>query len=115
MTNYEFSNEFDILYNNISSNQAPGLDEYEKSVFLTKAQEEILKNHFTARTDAKGNETTLGFDDTAKRQIDFSNSLVIYETSEFYQESNPKWLISQKIITLILYFLLFICYQVDCC
>ena len=96
MTNYEFSNEFDILYNNISSNQAPGLDEYEKSVFLTKAQEEILKNHFTSRTDAKGNETTLGFDDTAKRQIDFSNSLVVYETQQFYQESDPKWLVSQK-------------------
>ena len=39
MTNYEFSNEFDILYNNISSNQAPGLDEYEKSVFLLVKQE----------------------------------------------------------------------------
>ena len=29
MTNQEFSNEFDILYNNVTSNQAPGLDEYE--------------------------------------------------------------------------------------
>lgn len=43
MTTQEFSNEFDVLYNNIMSNQAPGLDEYEKSVFLTKAQSEILK------------------------------------------------------------------------
>ena len=45
MTTQEFSNEFDVLYNNIMSNQAPGLDEYEKSVFLTKAQNEILKNY----------------------------------------------------------------------
>jgi hypothetical protein len=37
MTTSEFSNQFDVLYNNITSNQAPGLDEYEKSVFLTKA------------------------------------------------------------------------------
>jgi hypothetical protein len=37
MTNQEFINEFDILYNNIMSNQAPGLDEYEKSVYLTLA------------------------------------------------------------------------------
>mgnify|MGYP006975185555 CR=1 FL=1 len=36
MTNNEFSNEFDVLYQNITSNQAPGLDEYEKSVFLSK-------------------------------------------------------------------------------
>ena len=42
MTNKEFSYEFDILYNNIMSNQAPGLDDYEKSVFLTKAQENIV-------------------------------------------------------------------------
>lgn len=42
MTTSEFSNEFDIQFNNIASNQAPGLDSYEKSVFLTKAQEEIV-------------------------------------------------------------------------
>ena len=49
MTTQEFSNEFDVLYNNIMSNQAPGLDEYEKSVFLTKAQNEILKNYFNPK------------------------------------------------------------------
>lgn len=36
MTVEEFSNEFDVLLN------GPILDEYEKSVFLTKAQEEIV-------------------------------------------------------------------------
>ena len=49
MTTQEFSNEFDVLYNNIMSNQAPGLDEYEKSVFLTKAQSEVLKNYFNPK------------------------------------------------------------------
>ena len=39
----EFSAEFDILYNNITSNIAPGLTEYEKSVFLTQAQEQLVK------------------------------------------------------------------------
>lgn len=42
----EFSNEFDILYDNISSNAAPGLNSYEKSLFLTRAQEEIIKNYY---------------------------------------------------------------------
>ena len=42
MTITELSAEFDILYNNITSNQAPGLSEYEKSVFLTQAQEAIV-------------------------------------------------------------------------
>lgn len=68
MTTKEFSNTFDILYNNITSNQAPGLNEYEKSVFLTKAQEELIKNYF----NPKGNKYQEGFDDSAKRQIDFS-------------------------------------------
>jgi hypothetical protein len=66
----EFSELFDVNYNNITSNQAPGLNEYEKSVFLTKAQDEIIKNYFTA--NSKGNNIQQGFDDSAKRQADFS-------------------------------------------
>lgn len=38
----EFSLEFDILYNNIMSDMAPGLNAYEKSVFLTQAQESLV-------------------------------------------------------------------------
>lgn len=68
MTCEEFSNEFDILYNNIMSNKAPGLDEYEKSVFLTRAQDDIVKRYFTA----KGNKDIEGFDSSIKRNIDFS-------------------------------------------
>lgn len=68
MTCEEFSNEFDILYNSITSNQAPGLDEYEKSVFLTKAQDEIIKAYF----NPKRNKTLEGFDGSERRQIDFS-------------------------------------------
>lgn len=68
MTQKEFSYQFDILYNNITSNQAPGLNEYEKSVFLTKAQSEIVKNYF----NPKANKLQEGFDSTPKRQRDFS-------------------------------------------
>ena len=49
MTTEEFSNEFDTLLNSYSTIEALGktpstieLDEYEKSVFLTNAQEEIV-------------------------------------------------------------------------
>lgn len=66
----EFSQEFDILYNNISSNQSPGLTEYEKSVFLTKAQDEIIKNYFTGKPN--GNKYQEGIEDSAKRYSDFS-------------------------------------------
>lgn len=70
MTITEFSDQFDVLYNNITSNQAPGLNEYEKSLFLTKAEKEIVKNYFTA--NSQGNTLQQGFDDSAKRQADFS-------------------------------------------
>lgn len=70
MTIPEFSDQFDVLFNNITSNQAAGLNEYEKSLFLTKAEKEIVKNHFSA--NSKGNSLGEGFDDSAKRQADFS-------------------------------------------
>lgn len=66
----EMDNMFDVLYNNIISNQAPGLNAYEKSVFLTKGQDEILKNYFNPKS--KGNTTQDGFDGSVKRQVDFS-------------------------------------------
>lgn len=68
MTAVEFSDAFDVLYNNITSNAAPGLNEYEKSVFLTKAQDELIKNYL----NPQGNKYREGFDGSAKRQIDFS-------------------------------------------
>ncbi len=69
----EFSYEFDIMYNNISSNVAPGFNEYEKSLLLTTAQEEILKNYF----NKNGNKYNEGFDNSEKRQIDFSNLIYV--------------------------------------
>lgn len=66
--NMEFNNEFDILYNSITSNQAPALDTYEKSVFLTQAQNDVLKHYFNPIL----NKSQAGFDGNEVRQIDFS-------------------------------------------
>lgn len=79
MTNKEFSDEFDVLYNSITSNKAPGLDEYEKSVFLTKAQDEIIKAYF----NPKSNKTQEGFDGNERRQIDFSMLIKSIKYSNF--------------------------------
>ena len=84
MTTTEFSNQFDLLYNNISSNQAPGLNEYEKSVFLTKAQDEIVKNYFQA--ESNGNTTKKGFDDSAIRQMDLSDLIMSKTLTEENEE-----------------------------
>ena len=77
MTAQEFSNEFDVLYNNIMSNQAPGLDEYEKSVFLTKAQSEIIKYYH----NPKGKKYQEGFDRSQRSQVDFSKLMKTYASS----------------------------------
>ena len=80
MTLQEFNTNFDLLYNNIASNQAPGLDEYEKSVFLTNAQLELVKNYF----NPKGNKYQEGFDQSPKRQLDFSTitDLMVYDITD---------------------------------
>lgn len=49
------------------------MNDYEKSVFLTKAQDEIVKNHFIPAS--RGNTVQQGFDDMAKRQSDFASVL----------------------------------------
>lgn len=77
MTTTEFSNNFDVLYNNLMSNAAPGINEYEKSVLLTKAQDEVLKNYF----NPKGNKYQEGFDGSIKRQIDFSGLISVSKCS----------------------------------
>lgn len=77
MTNKEFSLEFDILFNNIMSGAAPGLNDYEKSVFLTKGQEELIKNYLNPR----GNKYQEGVDGSLKRFTDFSSLIKIHRDS----------------------------------
>lgn len=78
MTNSEFSNNFDTLLNSYASQAMFGeeaarteivLDEYEKSVILTNAQDIIVKSYFDSNANSEGK----GFDDSTKRQVDFSS------------------------------------------
>lgn len=96
MTTQEFSDQFDVLYNNIMSNQAPGLDEYEKSVFLTKAQYEIVKNYF----NSKSNKNQEGFDDSPKRQVDFSKLMAVKAPAVFTTANYPKFDDRSKLFTM---------------
>lgn len=73
MTATEFLVQFDVLYNNVTSNQAPGLNGYEKSVFLTKAQDELVKNYFSATHNQKQE----GYLDSPKREYDFSSIIEV--------------------------------------
>lgn len=49
MTVEEFDIRFDILYNNLASNAAPALNAYEKSVFLSQAQRDIVIELYNGR------------------------------------------------------------------
>ena len=82
MDHREFLNRFNVEYDNIMSNAAPGLNGYEISIFLTKGQDEILKNYF----NPLGNKYKEGFDGSPKRQIDFSK---IIKTEELRQDNAP--------------------------
>lgn len=93
MTTTEMSNEFDILYNQVNSNQAPGVDEFEKSVFLTKAQNQVI----LAKFDPRGNKFQSGFninDLGQLRQYDFSTLIENTEldriTSQQYSPYDPR-------------------------
>ena len=74
----EFSDTFDALLNSYNTKAQFGdqasrstivLDEYEKSVILTQAQDIIVKTYF----DSKLNSQAQGFDDSERRQVDFSS------------------------------------------
>ena len=92
MTNKELSLEFDILFNNIMSGIAPGINDYEKSVFLTKGQEEIIKNYL----NPLGNKYAEGLDDSKKRFTDFSG---LIKTEEISTLTTPVASIDRRAVT----------------
>jgi|LakMenEpi03Aug12_release.lakeMendotaPanAssembly.Ray.scaffolds.fasta_scaffold76648_5 hypothetical protein len=83
MTVQEFSNHFDILYNAIATQSAPGIDSYEKSVYLTKAQLEIIKNYY----DPASNRKQKGFEGSEKRRADLKELIKSYSTTTVINNS----------------------------
>jgi hypothetical protein len=84
MTVTELNNEFDIHYNAIASQSAPGLDLYEKSVFLTKAQLELVKNYY----NPKGNKYQTGFENSEKRRKDLEQLLRNFKSNSYFLNNN---------------------------
>lgn len=106
MTTSEFSTEFDILYNSIASNQAPGLDEYEKSVLLTKAQEDTVIGLYNGSLKGVSLEATeelrRGLDSliVTKFPKEVTNKQGIDSRSKFYQLDEDVWFITYEAIEL---------------
>lgn len=93
MTTDEFSNTFDTLLNSYSiqanfgesaAKQDIVLDEYEKSVLLTQAQDIIVKSYF----DRTLNQQAQGFDDSTRRQMDFSSLITSKYALRHTDDSN---------------------------
>lgn len=68
MTALEMKNEFLIGYDKVTSFAAPGFTNEEISLFLSEAQEQLVKNRY----HGKGNKYQEGFEETEKRVKDLS-------------------------------------------
>lgn len=109
MTNPEFENEFDILFNNIMSNQAPGLDSYEKSVFLTQAKEQLFISYYSGK-----NSNGESFEETEEfrrylsthvktvvlEPLEEHSEIAITDNSEIFQLPDDLWFITYEFATL---------------
>ena len=93
MTTEEFSNNMDAMLNSYASEAQFGeqaakseivLDEYEKSVILTQAQDIVVKSFF----DRKLNQAGDGFDDSTRRQVDFSSLITVATLSQSSSQTN---------------------------
>ena len=108
MTGPEFSIQFDIYANNISSNQAPGWNEAEKSVFLTKSQEQLCLSLYSGR-NAYGS----SFDVTEEMKRALANLIkeaelepltkdlpvAISSNSKFFQLPEKLWFITYESVS----------------
>ena len=103
----EFSRRFDIEYNNVMSNAAPGLTESEKSVFLTGAEESVCLGIYTGVLGGAAFEAT----ESARRSIDNLvkttglTEQTVYETpisstSVFYKVPSDIWMVTYESATL---------------
>ncbi len=83
MTNLEMKNAFNVRYNAIASMSAPPIDDYELSLYLTKAQLELVKNYY----DSISNRKSKGFESSEKRRVDLKELVKDYKTSTSF--TNP--------------------------
>tara|TARA_R110000851_G_scaffold57420_1_gene133751 strand:+ start:4854 stop:5651 length:798 start_codon:yes stop_codon:yes gene_type:complete len=83
MTLTEISREFDIAYDNISSNQAPGVNSYEKSVLLTKAQDQIVRSKYSPFNISKKS-----FETSENRRTELKELITPYSTSESFTKES---------------------------
>lgn len=109
MTTEEFSNEFDTLLNSYSGENSIELDEYEKSVFLTKAQEEIVVDMYNGKNPfgdsfEKTEEIRRYLSDlitTYKTTEKVENHIGLSDSSVFFSLPDDLWFITYESVNLV--------------
>lgn len=107
MTLDDFSNGFDTLLGSITVGNPLVFDEYEKSVFLTKAQEQLAEAIYTGKTSSgESFESTeemrralanLVVEDDLKPLSDHLDGFIgIHEYSEFFELPKDIWFITYE-------------------
>jgi len=111
MTPTEFSIEFDLLYNNALGTSAPSMNDYEKSLWLTEAQENIIRSLYedkpkgfsfeqSERSRRRLEPLTLTGKVSFDSGLDTSlTTLKLNPTSKFFAISNDAWYILFEQVT----------------
>lgn len=106
MDRNEMSYQFDVAYNNIISDAAPGLTNLEKSVFLTNAQESVCLGIYTGAvggTSFEGNESARRYLDNLVETATgtpVTGYKGLSSKSKFYSLPKNLWFITYESCTL---------------
>lgn len=87
MTLQDFKYEFDIHYNNIASDIAPGLNDHEISTFLTEAQESLVLDMIQGNKIENLENTEVVKEQLAKLIVEKSLSEVFTSNNKLYKYS----------------------------
>ena len=101
MTGPDFLDNFNLLYNNVMSNQAPGLDVTEIALFLTKAEQELIKDYFNPKSNPKQE----GYSDSPQRISDFMSivntiDIPVYSNEYTLSDNEIVFIVNEEVDTL---------------
>lgn len=96
----ELYNEFNLVYDNISSHQARGLDKYEISVYMTKAQdilEDTIYNDFEHSEEARKKLSNMLITERIVPSTG-NDSYKLYPSSVLFKlDNNVRYIVNEKI------------------
>lgn len=103
----EFSVRFDLLWQNVMSDKAPNINEYEKSVFLTKAQEIICKSIYNGSIGTSFEQTEFNrraldalIKDVEIKNREYTNNRLMTDYSILFKLPDDVWFITYEDVEL---------------